>query len=605
MAIKKKNVDMETLDKNGNIKEKIHTYPNGATLLYYNQNVNKTTSARVAFVSGAQHDPKGKEGLAHFLEHMLVGHGNWKLNQNKVFETFRDSDAEFNALTSFDNITFIIDCPSQNVDKIAEIWSELIFDPKFTDAGINEEVETISAEIDLSARRGLDSLIAEIANRDLSSEKLTGTKESIRNIKVEDLYEFHRRHFCSENMVISVVSDLPFEEVKQKMEQYFINKAPSKPKNKNRALGLKLEFDENKFFDYFNPMQRDCEVEFTLFKKGSMEEFKRYSDLEDFVLNGFTGRLYQALRMDKQLVYSTSYDSVYDCNSIFRYIGLSTNYLKLNDCIDRVIKVLNDLKENGITEKEFEAYKNMLPFRKDKKTNFRYVQPDTLLSRFLEKENVFMDMEKINPETLTYEEANEYIKKSFSKLRFAYTLAGAYNDKTAPTLEMVEARLDCLPKIIKKAEEYLDLTLKDLTKIMVNTNVDEEYKDEVINTFDVIFQEVAKMGLPADQVVNENLVQQEISISDVTPEMIAKMPLETIGQILKSPGLTLQQIYEFKAKVEKVIESSIKVDVAKMPKEKSNKQTETTDTAKAPKPKTKKQKQQQEETSIISEEVVR
>ena len=52
MAIKKKNEDMETLDENGNIKEKIYTYPNGATLIFFNQTVDKTTDAQIAFNCG-------------------------------------------------------------------------------------------------------------------------------------------------------------------------------------------------------------------------------------------------------------------------------------------------------------------------------------------------------------------------------------------------------------------------------------------------------------------------------------------------------------------------------------------------------------------------
>ena len=90
MAMKKinKNADMETLDENGQIKEKICTLANGATLIYSNQTINKTTDAQIAFNCGAVYDPKGKEGLAHLLEHMLVGHGNWHRNKNKVFEEF-------------------------------------------------------------------------------------------------------------------------------------------------------------------------------------------------------------------------------------------------------------------------------------------------------------------------------------------------------------------------------------------------------------------------------------------------------------------------------------------------------------------------------------
>ena len=66
----------------------------------------------------------------------------------------------------------------------------------------------------------------------LKDDDLLGTKETLNSITTQDLLDYKDKYFVTDNMVVSVVSSLPFEYVKKVVEEEFINKIPSKPQNK-------------------------------------------------------------------------------------------------------------------------------------------------------------------------------------------------------------------------------------------------------------------------------------------------------------------------------------------------------------------------------------
>ena len=74
----------------------IKVYPNGATLIYYRQNLNSTTDVTMGFVSGARRDGT-KKGLAHALEHSLFNgiDGMTKDEMRKVIQNERRIELAF------------------------------------------------------------------------------------------------------------------------------------------------------------------------------------------------------------------------------------------------------------------------------------------------------------------------------------------------------------------------------------------------------------------------------------------------------------------------------------------------------------------------------
>ena len=64
-------------------------YPNGATLIYYKQNVNSSTDVTIGFLGGASLDGK-KTGLAHALEHSFFL-GTPELKKEEMYKIFQQT----------------------------------------------------------------------------------------------------------------------------------------------------------------------------------------------------------------------------------------------------------------------------------------------------------------------------------------------------------------------------------------------------------------------------------------------------------------------------------------------------------------------------------
>src|SRR3989344_4453515 len=164
----------------------------------------------IAFVSrsGARFDPKGKEGLAHFTEHMVF-------EGTKRFKKAAEIDIQIEGAggrtashTSYEETYHRFSIADiEDLIMVRELAYEIFNRPLFLKDKIVKEKKTISAEIsdDLQdpgflVREGLRGLMF---GDSAFSVPIAGTLESIQNLDRRDISSFCKNNLPNEMLVVS------------------------------------------------------------------------------------------------------------------------------------------------------------------------------------------------------------------------------------------------------------------------------------------------------------------------------------------------------------------------------------------------------------------
>ncbi len=152
-------------------------------------------------------------GVAHFLEHKLFDKEGYDLS-----ERFALNDAQVNAYTMNTRTTYLFHCTS-NLNKNIDTLLDLVFNPIFTEEGIQKEIGIIEQEIkmyedDPNTVLYMGAVKNMFANHPVRNDIL-GTVESIGKIDKAMLDTVHGAFYNPANMIMFVTGNFNLEEISE------------------------------------------------------------------------------------------------------------------------------------------------------------------------------------------------------------------------------------------------------------------------------------------------------------------------------------------------------------------------------------------------------
>ena len=146
-------------------------------------------------------------GVAHYLEHKM-----FDLPGNRdVSGEFAAMGAMTNAFTSYDMTAYYFSC-TENFDGCLRLLLEFVSTPYFTEESVEKERGIIDQEIGMNLDSPdsviFDDLMKSLYHRHPIRVPILGTRESIRQITPEVLYNCHRAFYAPGNMLLCVVGDV-------------------------------------------------------------------------------------------------------------------------------------------------------------------------------------------------------------------------------------------------------------------------------------------------------------------------------------------------------------------------------------------------------------
>lgn len=296
--------------------------------------------------AGTRDETEKNNGIAHFLEHMVFkGSKNYSTPESMM--VLEATGGYKNAGTAQEYTMYEAKLPADKFDLGLDILSDIVLNPLLKDIDIQKEKNTILEEIKRRHDQSEELVVEEFFH--LRGLTTLGTPESVKVLSKGQFDSYHQSNYTSANIVICVTGKFDPASVKHKISQAFL-KLPKNPIN-TWSPPIKLTGPLIKIIEKPDEKQVQLVLGGEAF---GMTDPRRFAlavlfRILDF---GLSGRLFKAIRIDRNLAYSinagTDLDS--DHGSWLVTAGVSPENLK--ELILIVLKELKKLKDSPLKESE-------------------------------------------------------------------------------------------------------------------------------------------------------------------------------------------------------------------------------------------------------------
>jgi len=270
------------------------------------------------------------------------------------------------------------------------------------------------------------------------SHDIGGNSKTIKAYKHKDIVDFYKQHYCPNNIVISICSDLGFNHIKNLIGKCCLGTMNTKCKIEDIQLGLDKQNGPRFIFKDKDLEQANIIIAYRTCNQDGMDKW--YLELLSIIIGGnMSSRLFMILREENGLSYSVSAEStVYEASGHFQVqTAIDKDKLIKNKekdgGIPLIMKCILDLK-NGkkpITKEELEKAKGymrgQLVLQEESALNLSDFNGKVVL--FNEEPEIYYHQVDELIELITLENLQMVINKYFTPDRLSVAIIGKYDEK--------------------------------------------------------------------------------------------------------------------------------------------------------------------------------
>ena len=343
------------------------TLKNGMRIATYNLPSLKSLHIRISVKGGSLVEDKTKNGVAHFMEHMLV-QGIPSFPNVEEFSGFIEGLAgSYGAYTKGLVVSFYLTVPETHIEAAIKIASETFFAPLFVEQAIEKERQAVIEEI----KQKMDSHWYKISRYFINSRfkkdhPLTydggGSLETMHTLTRENLKDYWQTYFHPKNTSVLVTGKFSETKLVELLEKYFAQVPNNKtftgfPQMSNADLAeRKVSIREDREL-------QTCYFDVTFPSLGMFDTLKnRLKQNLALVIFGQlrNSRLFKLLRYQKGLVYDVSAGSSQHPGLGYVYISSQVSPKHLNEVVRLIKEEIQKFIISGPTEEELSFAKNYL-----------------------------------------------------------------------------------------------------------------------------------------------------------------------------------------------------------------------------------------------------
>ena len=317
-----------------------------------------SVSVGVFIKNGSRHEKRSEMGISHFIEHMLFK-GTTSRSALDIAREFDSVGGSLNAYTTKEYTCFYAKMLSENADIAVDVLSDMIQNPKMSDADIELEKNVVYEEIAMYEDSPEDLVHEMIMEAAWGSESglgapTLGTAGTLSGFDSSALRNYMKKTYIPQNCVIAVAGkfdDALIELIKEKFTCWAGYEADD------------IVFEE-KYRNDIIIRQKDIEqVHFCVgFPAYGSENEKNYPLLafnNSFGAN-MSSVLFQKVREEKGLVYSIfSYITNYTDTGMF-VISASMKPENLDEVLEIVFDEAHKAKKTRFDENKMYSMKQQL-----------------------------------------------------------------------------------------------------------------------------------------------------------------------------------------------------------------------------------------------------
>ncbi|MDP3902072.1 MAG: pitrilysin family protein [bacterium] len=311
--------------------------------------------------TGSRNETKRISGISHFLEHMFFKGTKSRPEAGMVHKELDIIGADHNAFTSKETTGFWVKTAGKDFNVAIDIVSDILTEPLFKEEEMDKEKKVIFQEIDMyedmPSRKVHDVLERLLYGDNPVGWNIAGGKETVAKISRSDLLRYEKENYVAGNMLVVAAGNINKNEVFEKIKKEFggMRRGAAKSFKKFRMVQKEPAVDiVNKKTD---------QAHLTMAIRGyDMRDDKKYAlNLLSVILGGnISSRLFSEIREKMGLAYYIYAwgDQYQDCG----YLGIAAGVPneELQNATGRIVSIIKDIKDNGVSEDELKDAKSYL-----------------------------------------------------------------------------------------------------------------------------------------------------------------------------------------------------------------------------------------------------
>jgi len=199
--------------------------PNKLSVLLISDSTAEKSAASVSVFRGSYSSPKNREGLAHFLEHMLFL-GTEKYPDSDEYGNFISSHGgSNNAYTAQDHTNYFFDIQSEYLEGGLDRFAQFFISPNFDAEYVEREKNAVNSEYQLQLKD--DGWRGQAVSRLLFNPKHPGSRFTIGSLDTlsgnvrEDLLKFAKNNYSANQMALVVLGKQNLDTLRNWVSNYF------------------------------------------------------------------------------------------------------------------------------------------------------------------------------------------------------------------------------------------------------------------------------------------------------------------------------------------------------------------------------------------------
>jgi insulysin len=199
--------------------------PNGMKVLLLSDPKLNVASAAVAVGVGSLSDPPERQGLAHYLEHMLFLGTEKYPSVDEFDEYLQRNGGSNNAYTARDRTNFHLEIPPEAFEGALDRFAQFFIAPKFTPEFNEREVNAVNSEFqkNLENDEWREFALRNSAYRPGHPARQfgSGNAETLKGTTRDELLAFHRRYYSANRMTLALTGPASLDRLEAWARSYF------------------------------------------------------------------------------------------------------------------------------------------------------------------------------------------------------------------------------------------------------------------------------------------------------------------------------------------------------------------------------------------------
>ncbi|OIP02381.1 MAG: peptidase M16 [Bacteroidetes bacterium CG2_30_32_10] len=310
--------------------------------------------------TGSRDESEREQGIAHFIEHVIFK-GTQKRKAFHILNRLEDVGGELNAFTTKEDTCIYASFIEKYYDRAIELISDIVFNSTFPEKELEKEKDVVIDEINSYKDTPTEAIFDDFegilfAGHPLG-KNILGKKANIKNFKRQEILNFIKNNYHTNEIVISSVGKIQFTKLLRIIEKY-ISPIPQNLRTTQR-IPFENYIPQHKSIrkSYY---QTHCVIGNVAYNH--LNEKKNSLILLNNILGGpgLNSKLSLAIREKYGFCYNIEslYTPYFDTGIFGIYLATDKEFVEKT--ISLTFKELEKLKKNKLSDLQLKKYKQQL-----------------------------------------------------------------------------------------------------------------------------------------------------------------------------------------------------------------------------------------------------